>query len=102
MRPLDIERVVVWGFVVIFCLVVFFVGLTIIHTNRECNNIKTQEAQAKIQLIQIQSEFEKKQQYLDFMCNDPEFFERVVRQKLGYARPDETIFHFEDQEKIKF
>jgi cell division protein DivIC len=96
MRPLNIERIVVWGFTGILFLVVFSIGLTIIHINREYKNVKTQEDEAKRKLIQIHAKLEKKQQYLDLMCNDQKFFERVVRQKLGYVRPDETIFHFEN------
>jgi cell division protein FtsB len=27
--------------------------------------------------------------------NDPKTVERLTREKLGYARPDETVIHFE-------
>ena len=29
------------------------------------------------------------------LSNDPKTVERLAREKLGYARPDETVIHFE-------
>jgi cell division protein FtsB len=31
------------------------------------------------------------------LLEDPEFLERVARERLGYARPDELIFRFADE-----
>jgi cell division protein FtsB len=35
--------------------------------------------------------------YLARLLEDPEFLERVVRERLGYARPDELLFRFSDE-----
>ncbi len=40
------------------------------------------------QLNQIQSQ-------IDALLNDPKAVERLAREKLGYAKPDETVIHFE-------
>ena len=40
------------------------------------------------QLNQIQAQ-------IDALQNDPKTVERLAREKLGYARPDETVIHFE-------
>ncbi len=32
---------------------------------------------------------------IDALANDPKTVERLAREKLGYARPDETVIHFE-------
>lgn len=32
---------------------------------------------------------------IDELRNDPKTVERLAREKLGYARPDETVVHFE-------
>ena len=32
---------------------------------------------------------------LNALRNDPQTVERLAREKLGYARPDETVIHFE-------
>ncbi|MEM9227811.1 MAG: septum formation initiator family protein, partial [Verrucomicrobiota bacterium] len=36
-----------------------------------------------------------KQAYLKKLMSDPEFFERVTRERLGYSREDERIIRFE-------
>lgn len=35
------------------------------------------------------------QAQLDAITRDPKTVERLTREKLGYARPDETVIHFE-------
>jgi cell division protein FtsB len=32
---------------------------------------------------------------IDALGNDPKTVERLAREKLGYAKPDETVVHFE-------
>ena len=46
---------------------------------------------------ELQKELEKQKQLvaeIDRLKNDPEYTERLVRDKLGWARPDETLFRF--------
>ncbi|MGB0344755.1 MAG: hypothetical protein ACPGGJ_05095 [Coraliomargarita sp.] len=31
------------------------------------------------------------------MLEDSEFLERVARERLGYSRPDEVLFRFDDE-----
>ena len=47
---------------------------------------------------QIQTEEEKSkelQSQIDALQNDPKTVERLTREKLGYAKPDETVIYFE-------
>jgi len=47
---------------------------------------------------QLQKEEEKSKQLkaeIDALRNDPKTVERLAREKLGYARPDETVVRFE-------
>jgi cell division protein FtsB len=47
---------------------------------------------------QLQKEEEKSRQLkteIEALRNDPKTIERLVREKLGYARPDETVVRFE-------
>jgi cell division protein FtsB len=39
---------------------------------------------------------EAQQKTLDRLRNDPDYVEQVIRRKLGYAKPDETVYRFED------
>lgn len=48
---------------------------------------------------QVQKELETKRQLsasLEALRNDPKAVERLVREKLGYAKPGETVIRFED------
>jgi len=48
--------------------------------------------------LQIQTEEEKSrelQAQVDALLHDPKTVERLTREKLGYAKPDETVVRFE-------
>ena len=77
-------------------LVVFFGGL-VLKTHREYNNFKDRENRIESKLIQARKEFAQKEAYLVRLKNDPEFLERVARERLSYARSDELIFRFADE-----
>jgi cell division protein FtsB len=49
------------------------------------NQVQAEEAKSK----QLQSE-------IDALQNDPKTVERMARDKLGYAKPDETVIYFEN------
>ena len=48
--------------------------------------------------MQLEKESEKSKQLqteIDALQNDPKTVERLAREKLGYAKPDETVIRFE-------
>ena len=48
--------------------------------------------------VQLQNEEAKSKQLkaeIDALRNDPKTVERLMREKLGYAKPDETVVRFE-------
>lgn len=77
-------------------LVVFFGGL-LLKTHREFQNFNARQDRIESKLIQARKELEQKEAYLSRLLNDPEFLERVVRERLGYSRPDELLFRFSDE-----
>jgi len=77
-------------------LIVFFAGL-LTQTYREYRHLKEREASFEAKLAQARKEFDRKEAYLARMLDDPEFLERVARERLGYARPDELLFRFTDE-----
>ena len=76
-------------------LVVFFGGL-LLNTHREFENFKARQDRIDSKLIQARKEFQQKEAYLNRLLEDPEFLERVVRERLGYSRPDELLFRFSE------
>lgn len=77
-------------------LVAVVVGLGLVwsQTWREFKTFGEQQAEAEKQLAELREHREKKEAYLRAFLNDPDFVERVVRERLGYVRPDETVFRF--------
>lgn len=80
---------------VLIGLAIFFFSL-ILQTYREYKNFKASEAKIEEKLLQARKEFNYKEIYLELL-EDPEFLERVARERLGYARPDELLFRFSDE-----
>jgi cell division protein FtsB len=39
---------------------------------------------------------QQKEAYLTRLIEDPEFLQRVARERLGYSRPDELLFRFSE------
>lgn len=91
------ERVILsMMFGVLVVLIIFFSSL-IVQTYREYKHFKEREVRIEGKLAQARKEFEQKEAYLAHLLEDPEFLERVARERLGYSRPDEVLFRFSDE-----
>jgi cell division protein FtsB len=87
-----LTKVVVGLVVLAFLLLIGMCYLPLIHQNeRMRREIMRLDAQ-------LQKEEEKSKQLkaeIEALRNDPKTIERLTREKLGYARPDETVVRFE-------
>jgi len=90
------ERIIVAMLLGALLLLVIFFGSLISQTYREYKNFKARETRIEAKLIQARKELEYKEMYLSLL-DDPDFLERVARERLGYARPDELLFRFSDE-----
>lgn len=50
----------------------------------------------RAEIGELQKEWERKNEYYNRLVSDGEFAERVIREKLGYAYPDDIVFRFKD------
>lgn len=91
------ERALVLMLMGMLCVLVVFFGSLVLKTHREYKNFKQRENRIEAKLIQARKEFVQKEAYLSRLLDDSEFLERVVRERLGYARPDELLFRFSDE-----
>ena len=80
---------------VLVLLIIFFSGLNI-RTYNELKNFQAEEIRLKQRNLELENEFKRKEAYINRLLVDDEFRERVARQRLGYARPDELLFRFND------
>lgn len=85
---------IVVGLVVIAILLL--IGMCYLPVIRENERMQAQILDLQ-QQIQVQDEKSRElQAEIDAIAHDPKTVERLAREKLGYAKPDETIIHFED------
>ena len=91
------ERALVLMLMGMLCVLVIFLGGLVLKTHREYQNFKARENRIEAKLIQARKEFVQKEAYMTRLIDDSEFLERVVRERLGYARPDELLFRFSDE-----
>lgn len=75
-----------------FMIGVFFWYLPLIHQNER---MRKQLHLLEMQVAREQQASNQLTASISNLRNDPKTVERMVREKLGYARPGETVIYFE-------
>lgn len=73
-------------------------GLVLVwtQTRREYTAFEARRVESEARLSALREEREEKEAYLRAFLNDPEFVERVIRERMGYVAPGEIVFRFEN------
>ena len=87
-----LTKVVVALVVTAFLLLIGMYYLPLIQQN-ERMRADIMRLQTQLQIEEASSK--QLQAEIDALRNDPNAIERLAREKLGYARPGETVIHFE-------
>ncbi len=66
------------------------------QTRAEYIRLQEIEAISRDRLALAEERLREQQRMLERMRSDPGYVEMVIRRRLGYARPDEFIFRFEE------
>jgi cell division protein DivIC len=74
-------------------IVIFFVS-ALLSNYREYAHMQERDRKISAELELARNNFAHREAYFYRLLNDPEFLERVARERLGYARPDELVFRF--------
>lgn len=75
--------------------VLLLVGMAYLPLIQQNENYRREIDRLDVE-IQKQAEISKElKSEIDALRNDPKTVERLAREKLGYAKPEETIVHFE-------
>lgn len=81
------------------CLAVLSaVGAEALHTWRERETAAERTARIEQRLQDLKAQQAQRQAYQERYFNDPAFFETIVRDKLGYVKPNEEVYYFGDAE----
>jgi cell division protein FtsB len=88
--------------VIVSLYVLLFAGLGVgggylfLDARHEYSRLMQVEDSNRQRLADAQERLRNQERVLDRLRNDPAFVDAVIRKKLGYAKPDEFIFRFED------
>ncbi|OHE73892.1 MAG: hypothetical protein A2007_01215 [Verrucomicrobia bacterium GWC2_42_7] len=80
--------------IVFICAVTIF-GHILFKAHREYQIFAQREKTLIKEFHATQQQVVLKQQYLERLKYQPDFFEWVIRQQLGYAKPSEIIYRFD-------
>lgn len=73
-------------------------GLVLVwtQTKREYVAFEEKRQGMETRLVELKKERESKEAYLRAFINEPEFVERVIRDRMGYVEPGEVVFRFQN------
>ncbi len=75
-------------------LVLVIMAIELYKTRNQLAYLKTRDQEYAARIKLIEQDLTAKEEYLDKLLTDPVFLERVVRERLGYTRPEEWIYRF--------
>lgn len=81
--------------VLVVAAVLLLIGMCYLPVIQENERMRGQIYKLKEQLQAEEEKASQLQSEIDALQNDPKTVERLAREKLGYARPDETVIYFE-------
>lgn len=86
-------------FAVLFTGIALWAVVFFVEMHRELKALQVQEEGNRLRLAAAEAKLKEQTEYLDRLRNDPALVERIIRQKLGYAKGDEFVFRFEETPK---
>jgi cell division protein FtsB len=81
--------------VLVVIAVLLLIGTCYLPVIQENARMEAQIVKLQGQITTEQQRASQLQSEIDALQNDPKTVERLAREKLGYARPDETVIYFE-------
>jgi cell division protein DivIC len=73
-------------------------GLAVVlaQTRAEYERVREAEANTRMRLAEVEARLAEQEIVLERLRTDPAYVEMVIRRRLGYAKPDEFVFRFND------
>jgi len=81
---------------VLFAGVALFAAVFFVQMQRDLTTLHRQEEANQRRLDAALARLAEQEKYLDRLQHDPALVERIIRQKLGYAKTQEFVFRFEE------
>lgn len=83
-------------YLILFLGVAVASGVFFWRAYQEYENLREQEQRVRQRLAEAEQRLKDHEKILDRLRTDPIYVERVIRQRLGYAKPDEYIFRIRE------
>jgi cell division protein FtsB len=91
---MTLRRFILSLFVIFLMAICGASALYFLDAQEEYKRLRTIEAENQRRLSETELRLREQERILERLRTDPTYVEKVIRSKLGYARPDETIFRF--------
>jgi cell division protein DivIC len=95
-RPVNSRRIIIAVYVVLLASFGAGTGALLWEAWGEYRQLKQIEAASERRLADAQTRLREQERILERLKTDPVYVEKVVRQRLNYAKPGEVHFRFED------
>lgn len=93
---MNFRRVIIGFYLALFVGVGVASTVFFWQTRQQYNHLKQIESDYRRRLAQLEDRLAEQERILERLRTDPDYVERVIRLRLGYAKPHEYIFRFED------
>lgn len=93
---MTLRRLIVAVYLLLFLALSVASGVYFWEAREEYNRLKQIEAASRRRLAELEARLVEQEKILERLRNDPVYVEKVIRRRLGYAKPEEFIFRFED------
>ena len=89
------SKLTIGAFVLVVIAIVLLIGMWNLPLIQQNERMRADIMRLQTQLQIEEAKSKQLQTQIDELRNDPNAVERLAREKLGYARPGETVIHFE-------
>jgi cell division protein FtsB len=94
--PVNYSKLILGFYAALFVGVALWAATFFVQMQRDLTTLRLQESAGRRRLEEAQARLQEQEKYLDRLQHDPALVERIIRQKLGYARSQEFVFRFEE------
>jgi cell division protein FtsB len=90
------RRLIAFLYVLLFAGLVVGAAASFWPAWQEYRKAVAAEARSRADLAKAEAELQAREKILDRLRTDPAYVELIIRRRLGYTRPDEMVFKFDE------
>ena len=83
-------------FVLLFGALAVVVALFFVQTREDYLRLRTMNLENQRRLVEAEAHLQQQETILQRLRTDPAYVEKVIRSRLGYAKPGEQVFRFDE------